>query len=328
MIKVSVIVPVYKVSLEFLRECFDSLLAQTMKECEFIVVSDGAPDAECSVCEEYAKRDPRFKFFRREHAGVSATRNFGIGQAQGEYITFVDSDDWIDKDTCQLVYKAACESKTDIILWECAETNINKKVTNRLSYNTNNKEDILSHIFVRSNSSAALSQLTVCKLYKNSFLKNNNILFNEKLPIEEDTVFNFQALEKGSATVLHRTLYYWRKHNDSSCHKYREDIWAILHKAMLCYKEIAPTYNQQISNATLIAFYECWGKCYFNKKNTKSVKEKVNDVISLWQSKDLQDLLLDLDLKKISRFYQVETWFLQHNIFLPLWLHAIKNRFI
>ena len=95
-IKVSVVIPVYRTPLEYLRACLDSLVAQTMQECEFIVVSDGAPEAECSICEEYAARDCRIKFFRREHAGVSATRNYGMAQALGKYISFVDSDDWID----------------------------------------------------------------------------------------------------------------------------------------------------------------------------------------------------------------------------------------
>ena len=82
MIKVSVIVPVYKVPLKYLRACLDSLTAQTLQECEFIVVSDGAPEAECAICAEYAGKDSRLKFFRREHAGVSATRNYGIEKAQ------------------------------------------------------------------------------------------------------------------------------------------------------------------------------------------------------------------------------------------------------
>ena len=118
MIKVSVIVPVYKVPLKYLRECFASLLAQTMQECEFIVVADGAPDAECSVCEEYASKDSRFNFFRREHAGVSATRNFGISQAQGEYITFVDSDDWIEPNCCEDLFNYALENNSDVVLFD------------------------------------------------------------------------------------------------------------------------------------------------------------------------------------------------------------------
>ena len=114
-IKVSIIVPVYKVPLEYLRDCLDSLNAQTLQECEFIVVSDGAPEAECSICEEYAAKDSRFKFFKREHAGVSATRNFGIKQALGEYISFVDSDDWIERDYTSIL--ASLKNNPDVVFF-------------------------------------------------------------------------------------------------------------------------------------------------------------------------------------------------------------------
>ena len=118
MIKVSVIVPVYKVPLEYLRACLDSLTAQTMQECEFIIVSDGAPEAECSICDEFATKDSRFKFFKQEHAGVSAARNFGIEQAQGEYIIFVDADDWIKSETCEITYTFAKDNNSDIVLFD------------------------------------------------------------------------------------------------------------------------------------------------------------------------------------------------------------------
>ena len=114
-IKVSVVVPVYKVPLEYLRVCLDSLAAQTLQECEFIVVSDGAPEAECSICEEYANKDSRFKYFRREHAGVSVTRNFGIEQAQGEYISFVDSDDYVKQN--YLSFLSQLQISPDIIFF-------------------------------------------------------------------------------------------------------------------------------------------------------------------------------------------------------------------
>ena len=116
----SIIIPVYKVPLEYLRACFDSLVAQTMQESEFIIVSDGAPEAECSVCEEFTKKDSRFKFYKCNHAGVSAARNFGINQVQGEYITFVDSDDKITPNFCSSIYNKAYKWDSDILLFEQA----------------------------------------------------------------------------------------------------------------------------------------------------------------------------------------------------------------
>ena len=118
MIKISIIIPVYKVPSDYLRSCLDSLVAQSMQGCEFIVVSDGAAEAECTICEEYTQKDIRFKFFRREHNGVSAARNYGIEHARGEYITFVDADDWIDPETCDLIYKYAKENDSELTFWD------------------------------------------------------------------------------------------------------------------------------------------------------------------------------------------------------------------
>ena len=115
---VSIIVPIYKVPLEYLRACLSSLTAQTMQECEFILVSDGASKAECSVCEEYTVKDSRFKFFDQEHAGVSVARNYGIDQAQGEFITFVDADDWIEPMTCETTYAYAMQNNSDMVFWD------------------------------------------------------------------------------------------------------------------------------------------------------------------------------------------------------------------
>ena len=126
MILLSFIIPVYKVPLEYLRACLDSLAAQTLQECEFIVVSDGAPEPEYSVCKEYTSKDSRFKFFKHTHAGVSSARNFGLKQACGEYIAFIDSDDWIEADMAQECYAFANKQRTDILTMDYF-VNVKKK---------------------------------------------------------------------------------------------------------------------------------------------------------------------------------------------------------
>lgn len=326
MINVSVIVPVYKVPLDYLKDCFDSLLAQTMQECEFIVVSDGAPEAEDSICEEYAVKDPRFKFYRREHAGVSATRNFAISQAQGEYITFVDSDDWIENESCELIYKKAVESNSDIILWECSLTDSNRTITKQLTFQNENKKYILSNALARYNQNSSLCRIVVCKLYKKSFLKREKILFNEDLSLGEDTVFNYQALEKGSIFILHESLYQWRLHENSASHKYRPDYWNTISKTLTYYKQIAPNNQVDISNSSFLNFIGSWGISFFNKKNKKSISEQVSDVKNLWKSQDLQELLTNLHTEQLQPIYRIEACFLKRNIFILLWLHAIKNK--
>ena len=92
---VSVIVPVYKVA-AYLPRCVDSILAQTWRNLEIILVDDGSPDECGSICDVYAEKDPRIRVIHKENGGLSSARNAGLDTASGEYIGFVDSDDWIE----------------------------------------------------------------------------------------------------------------------------------------------------------------------------------------------------------------------------------------
>ncbi len=110
---ISVIVPVYKVE-NCLRKCVDSILAQTYTNLEIILVDDGSPDKSGQICEEYKKKDKRIKVIHKENGGLSSARNVGLDLARGEYYAFVDSDDYIEKETYELLYNAIKEYETDI----------------------------------------------------------------------------------------------------------------------------------------------------------------------------------------------------------------------
>jgi len=110
----SIIVPVYKVE-PYLSRCIESITAQTYKNLEIILVDDGSPDRCGEICEAYAAQDQRIKVFHTENRGLSAARNLGIQHAKGEYIGFVDSDDWIEPDMYEILLKAAEESGAEIV---------------------------------------------------------------------------------------------------------------------------------------------------------------------------------------------------------------------
>ena len=193
--KISVIVPVYKVPLDYLQACFDSLIAQSMQECEFIVVSDGAPEAEKSICEEYATKDSRFKFFKKDHAGVSAARNYGIDQAQGEYITFLDSDDFLfNKDALDSIKKSITKQPDILLLnWIESTDQSTRKPTkdSTLVLSLEQKQQcIFDFIFSRKD---GVSGAPWAKLYKRNFINNYHIRFNTNFSIGEDRVFNYDV---------------------------------------------------------------------------------------------------------------------------------------
>lgn len=114
-IKVSVIVPVYGTE-QYLRKCLDSLIGQTLKEIEIIVVNDGSPDNSQAIINEYEQRYGNVCGFQKENGGMSDARNYGIQHAKGEFIAFVDSDDYIEPDMCKVMYEKAERDSLDIVV--------------------------------------------------------------------------------------------------------------------------------------------------------------------------------------------------------------------
>ena len=110
---ISVIVPIYNVE-KYLRQCLDSIQNQTYQNFECLLINDGSPDNSADICREYVEKDSRFKYFEKENGGLSDARNYGIRQSKGSYLTFVDSDDWLEHDALDRLYGALRKGNADI----------------------------------------------------------------------------------------------------------------------------------------------------------------------------------------------------------------------
>lgn len=147
MTKISVVVPVYKVE-QYLRKCLDSLVNQTLDDIEIIVINDGSPDNSDKIMKEYQKRYPKkIKCFYTENGGVSAARNYGIGQAKGEYLGFVDSDDWAELNMFEELYNKAISNDYDMA--ECELNYVYKDKTKSKSLSI--KRDLYSKEEIKQN---------------------------------------------------------------------------------------------------------------------------------------------------------------------------------
>ena len=113
--KVSVIVPVYNVE-KYLRKCLDSIIQQTYQNLEILIINDGSTDGSDVICREYVEKDTRIAYITKENSGVSDTRNMGLKQASGDYVTFVDSDDWIEKTYVEELYDKITTYNADIAI--------------------------------------------------------------------------------------------------------------------------------------------------------------------------------------------------------------------
>ncbi len=114
---VSVIVPIYKVE-KYLRRCVDSLVTQTLRDIEIILVDDGSPDGCGKICDEYAEKDQRVKVIHQRNGGAASARNAGVKAAQGKYVAFVDGDDWIEKETYADLSAAAASVNADLVFYD------------------------------------------------------------------------------------------------------------------------------------------------------------------------------------------------------------------
>ncbi len=112
---ISIIVPIYN-SENYLRQCLDSIMGQTYKNFECLLINDASPDHSADICREYVSKDSRFRYFEQENGGVSSARNLGIECSKGQYITFINSDDWVESDHLEVLYRALIDEKADIAI--------------------------------------------------------------------------------------------------------------------------------------------------------------------------------------------------------------------
>ena len=136
---ISIIIPVYKVE-KYIYKCIDSVLNQTYKNLEIILVDDGSPDKCPEICEEYAKKDNRIKIIHKKNGGLSDARNAGLKVATGKYIGFVDSDDYIEKDMYQVLYNNIIKTNSDISIVNLKEVKENEIIENNVKDEQNTIE--------------------------------------------------------------------------------------------------------------------------------------------------------------------------------------------
>lgn len=184
-IKVSVIVPVYNVE-KFIDKCLNSLVKQSLKEIEIIVVNDGSPDNSQKIIDKYVKKYPeKVQSFIKENGGQGSARNYGLKKATGEYIGYVDSDDFVEKDMYKKLYNKAKENNYDIVV--CGNYNVSEDYQNKnIDAFINNYNTDLENIF--------FGKMAVWnKIYKRDILIKNKLEFKEKVWYE-DLAFTLKAI--------------------------------------------------------------------------------------------------------------------------------------
>lgn len=216
--KISVVVPVYNVQ-NYLRECIESLMAQTYQNLEILLIDDGSTDDSGKICDEYVQRDSRFQVFHNNNQGVAAARNFALNFVTGEFVGFVDSDDKCELTMFESLVKAAIKFRADIVFgakstWFVNEIKQNKKPAKRNTLIS--QKEFLEAIFSLGEwrSTAVTGGFTVLKLFKRQVIEG--IKFADTKVYCEDELYCASAcLKAQTICCIDDNLYFYRQRQNS-----------------------------------------------------------------------------------------------------------------
>jgi glycosyltransferase involved in cell wall biosynthesis len=346
---ISIIVPVYKVKEEYLRQCIESLIDQTYQDIEIILVNDGTPDNGGKVSDEYSKKDKRIKVIHQENQGVSAARNRGLEIATGDWITFVDADDWIESNTCEILKKYTEQKDVDIVIFALKVNLCNKEEENPFWNKSNAYLDrdeinelqiqILHKAVSKYSPPYNMVGVAVCKLYKHSFLKKINLKYNEELSLSEDGVFVFTAFQHADKVIyINEFLYHYRKHSESATHRYRKDAEASYGKGLKEFEKLIKNYNKDdrfytaLYHRALLNIYAISDQFYCNKNNPMSSLEKIKGIKKLCDSEPYFSAIKNINIcdysKSNSLFRRVGFFLLKIKAYATFYYFCLlKNKY-
>lgn len=292
--KISIIIPVYNAEL-YLEKCLNSLKEQTFSAFEVLCINDGSTDQSKKIIDSFAERDARFKLIEQENQGASAARNAGLKLAQGEYIMFLDSDDWYEPETCEKAYEAITSENADVALFSAIWEYTNNSVVNHAledKYMVLEGEeciDLRRKMFglvgkeLGEITKFDYLSLLYLKIYRRKIIEKNGLQVPDikKTGSFEDGLFNiyyFKHVEKAVYTGL--PLYHYRKDNDMSItSRYNPKLveqWKYLFatmKEIVLQENLSEKYKEALNNRIAFSIVGIGSNC-INAPMKKTLKQK------------------------------------------------------
>lgn len=299
--KISVIVPIYNVE-PYIRQCLDSIVNQAYRDLQIILVDDGSPDRCGEIADEYAQKDSRIVVVHKKNAGVSAARNDGIDMATGEWISFVDPDDWLDLDCYEKVMNALPAEKPDVMItggcyleypWgSCVVRSFTN--TKEVDEKCRDKEYLIQKILTdRFGNDNCFPYSALCspwnKLFRTAFLQKEKIRFPLDIHPTEDTLFNINVFLKAARVVPCECFgYRYRQQREQSAinrfnlrgSAMAERIMAEL-TCLLSEGKLYGTYKDAVNAFTFMCLEGVLGNDCFHPDNPASYRQTVQQIKEL-----------------------------------------------
>lgn len=318
---ISVIIPVYNAE-SLVNRCIDSILNQTYTNWELLLINDGSTDDSGRICNEYSVRDNRIRVFHKKNGGVSSARNMGIDNAKGEWITFVDSDDFLNLDA--LFNLVSAIGNSDIVLSSIREYN-------KISY----KDYIIHNIATKNVQETAnwLDKLNflivlvtpVCKLLKTSIINNHKLRFDIRFCSGEDSLFIYQYLYYiERVSCINKISYNYMNERGLSIRLLSlKEIDGILQEITLILEKLSERFHMIFSH------------CYYNSLeyfimrydfSNKSIKQFYEDLLFFSRQKYFKDLANDKTYIPKGKNRKLFDFLLNHKLYIILVLWVYKGK--
>lgn len=315
----SIIIPIYKIKEEYLRECFESLLAQSNDNFRIIAVDDGSPDRCGEICDEYAKKDDRFFVIHQKNAGVSVARNNGIRAVTTEWVTFIDPDDWVEPNHVSTLYNAQrIHSNMDIFWFDYIQEFDGKTNVKHLKKDSGIFDEIWIHnlrmapfnfLIVDGKAYEYETNTIWNKMYRTELLKNNEMWFEPKARKGQDVIFNAECLQlTDKYFYIHKALYHYRYLQESVTNRFSEKVQYYNEVAFENYERIIKKFSlpEEYWDAyyarVVTRLYSCMRLYYFhreNKSRKKVLYKELDNTLNIYP--------YSVALKKVKPLYLTKT---------------------
>lgn len=343
--KISIIIPVYNVE-KYLETCIKSIINQTYTNLEIILIDDGSKDNSLNICKDFEKKDKRIKAIHKENEGVSSARNLGIKESTGNYITFIDPDDYAENNMIERAVNISKKYDADIVQWNSYYNKENEEIKRKAITNDILKRedegikllqlDILSTIYEEKENGISVGPIRGVwgKLYKKDIIKD--IEFDKSLYAFEDGLFNLNAFENAKRIVLfNEYLHHYRVNPASVCNSYKSTWTKQTQDILLKVKEFIETkvkrhdkeifYNLYNALACEL-FSSCLTRCIFHKDNKKTKKEKKIDLKNYIESDIYKQVLKNVKFKYLNNKQKLIIFLAKKKyISIIYYIYVLKN---
>lgn len=326
----SVIVPIYKVE-KYLSQCIESILNQSYKDFELILVDDGSPDGCSSICDEYKTRDNRVKVVHKKNGGLVSARKAGLKIAQGEYICFVDGDDFVSHDMLETYGKEFCIHKVDVICTGYTSYYNENTVTEIYQPGSSKiygKSELQKEIYVKMLSKEPFYSFYIIptvwsKCFKRSIAETVYESVPDDITLGEDVAVTYPILlEANSISILNYTGYMYRQNMNSMTHTYDKNLLKRIHNLIAYLKLIEKKTGWESSNqineyAVYLLFLAKNNEFKYNKSDSFYTKKKYMECYL--KDPIFSDVLDKTKLKGVKN--KIILYCLKNNILMPIYFY-------